>query len=182
MDAEKEEARPGPDLESLPQERHVWRIPEFPPITKGLNHFQVEAMEIYWYQYRKWYRAAKEEEWEICPSLWQGAMNSYLKINSWLKNQILLSIDQKEGLERTPALDKEGPVSSTSSKPALEVLKEDPKGHQKKKRGPQTNQGKGKRKANQHRPYPQRYRIPKLEPSAVDSVLNMARNLMEFIA
>ncbi|MBW0553133.1 hypothetical protein O181_092848 [Austropuccinia psidii MF-1] len=42
--------------------------------------------------------------------------------------------------------------------------------------------GKGKGKANWHRTYPQGYRIPKLEPSAVDSVFNMARILMEFTA
>ncbi|MBW0515983.1 hypothetical protein O181_055698 [Austropuccinia psidii MF-1] len=42
--------------------------------------------------------------------------------------------------------------------------------------------GKGKRKENWHRPYPQGHRIPKLEPSAVDSVFNMAGTLMEFTA
>ncbi|MBW0517201.1 hypothetical protein O181_056916 [Austropuccinia psidii MF-1] len=42
--------------------------------------------------------------------------------------------------------------------------------------------GQGKGKANWNRPYPQGYRIPKLEPSAVDSVFNMARTLMEFTA
>ncbi|MBW0501685.1 hypothetical protein O181_041400 [Austropuccinia psidii MF-1] len=42
--------------------------------------------------------------------------------------------------------------------------------------------GKGKGKENWHRPYPQGYRNLKLEPSAVDSVFNMARTLMEFTA
>ncbi|MBW0502905.1 hypothetical protein O181_042620 [Austropuccinia psidii MF-1] len=96
------------------------------------------------------------------------------KIKNWLKNQSLLSIDQKE-LEMTPALKKEGPVVSTNSKPAPEVSKDKPKGPQKKQKGPKNHQGKGKGKANCHRPYPQGYRIPKLEPSAVDSVFNMAR-------
>ncbi|MBW0565521.1 hypothetical protein O181_105236 [Austropuccinia psidii MF-1] len=36
MDLDKEEARPGPDLVSPPQERHVWRILGFPPIPQGL--------------------------------------------------------------------------------------------------------------------------------------------------
>ncbi|MBW0589351.1 hypothetical protein O181_129066 [Austropuccinia psidii MF-1] len=104
------------------------------------------------------------------------------KIKNWLKNQSLLSIDQKKELEKTPALETETPVASTSSKPAPEVSKDKPKGPQKKHRGPKNHQGKGKGKANWHRPYPHGYRIPKLEPSAVDSVFNMARTLMEFTA
>ncbi|MBW0563153.1 hypothetical protein O181_102868 [Austropuccinia psidii MF-1] len=82
----------------------------------------------------------------------------------------------------TPTLEKEGQVVSTSSKTALEVSKYKPKGPQKKQRGPKNNQGKGKGKDNWHRPYPQRYRIPKLQPSAVDSLFNMARTLVEFTA
>ncbi|MBW0551093.1 hypothetical protein O181_090808 [Austropuccinia psidii MF-1] len=63
----------------------------------------------------------------------------------------------------TPDLEKEGPVRSTRSKPAPEVSKDKRKGSQKKQRGLKNNQGKGKAKANIHRPYPQRYRIPKLD-------------------
>ncbi|MBW0557421.1 hypothetical protein O181_097136 [Austropuccinia psidii MF-1] len=103
------------------------------------------------------------------------------KIKNLLKNQSLLSIDKKELFEMNPALE-EGPVGSTSSKPAPETSKEKLKGPQKKKKGPKNHQGKGKRKANWHRPYPQGYRIPKLEPSAMDNIFNMARTLMEFIA
>ncbi|MBW0579741.1 hypothetical protein O181_119456 [Austropuccinia psidii MF-1] len=157
---------------------------------------------------KNWLREAKEEEWEICPSRWQGAMNSYLdiksflgkektiellrgwiplackyivkKIKNWLKNQSLLSIDQKKELEMTPALETEGPVASTSSKPAPELSKDKPKGPQKKQKGPKNLQGKGKGKANWNSPYPQGYRIPKLELSAVDSMFNIAKTLMEF--
>ncbi|MBW0543526.1 hypothetical protein O181_083241 [Austropuccinia psidii MF-1] len=104
------------------------------------------------------------------------------KINSWLKSQSLLSSDQKKELEMTPALETEGPVASTSSKKAPEVSKDKPKGPQKKQKGPMNHKGKGKGKANWHRPYPQGYRLPKLELSAVYSVFNMARTLMEFTA
>ncbi|MBW0507379.1 hypothetical protein O181_047094 [Austropuccinia psidii MF-1] len=38
------------------------------------------------------------------------------KRNNFLKNQILLSVDQKRELQMTPALEKEGPVASTSSR------------------------------------------------------------------
>ncbi|MBW0577627.1 hypothetical protein O181_117342 [Austropuccinia psidii MF-1] len=40
----------------------------------------------------------------------------------------------------------------------------------------------GKRQSQLAQTLPQGYRIPKLEPSAVDSVFNMARTLMEFTA
>ncbi|MBW0592893.1 hypothetical protein O181_132608 [Austropuccinia psidii MF-1] len=53
MDVDKEEARPNPEVSSLPQERHIWRIPELPPIPQGLNHFQMVAIEIYQCQYKK---------------------------------------------------------------------------------------------------------------------------------
>ncbi|MBW0586798.1 hypothetical protein O181_126513 [Austropuccinia psidii MF-1] len=139
MDVDKEEARP-----NLPQERHIWRMPELPPIPQGLKHFQVAEIEIYQFQYKNRFREAKKEEWEICPSLWQGAMNSYLhikiflgqektiellggwsslsckdevtKTKNWLKNQGLSSIDQKKELEMTPVLETEAPVASTSSR------------------------------------------------------------------
>ncbi|MBW0492349.1 hypothetical protein O181_032064 [Austropuccinia psidii MF-1] len=172
MDLDKEEAKPNPKVSNIPQERHIWSMPELPPIPQGLNHFQVAAIEILQCQYKNWFRAAKEEEWEICPSLWQGAMNSYLHNKSFLgqektkellggcspltckdkvrniknlfKNQSLLSIDQKKELEMTPALETEGPVAFTSTKPAPEVSKDKPKGPQKKQEGPKNHQGKGK--------------------------------------
>ncbi|MBW0588042.1 hypothetical protein O181_127757 [Austropuccinia psidii MF-1] len=75
-----------------------------------------------------------------------------------------------------------GPSGVYQLQSAPEVSKDKPKGPQKKNRGPKNHQGKGKGKANWHRPYPQGYRIPKLEPSAVDSVFNMARTLMELTA
>ncbi|MBW0509483.1 hypothetical protein O181_049198 [Austropuccinia psidii MF-1] len=103
--------------------------------------------------------------------------DKFKKIKNWLKNQSVLSIDQKKKLQMTPALEKEGPEASTSYKPAPEVSKDKPKGPQKKQRGP-----KGKAKSNWHRHYPQGYRIPKLEPSAMDSLFNTARKIMEFTA
>ncbi|MBW0532168.1 hypothetical protein O181_071883 [Austropuccinia psidii MF-1] len=81
----------------------------------------------------------------------------------------------------TPALE-EGPVASTTSKPAPETSKEKPKGPQNNKKGLKSHQGKGKGTENWHRIYPQGYRISKLEPSVVDSVFNMARALIEFEA
>ncbi|MBW0573124.1 hypothetical protein O181_112839 [Austropuccinia psidii MF-1] len=57
IDVDKEEARPSPEVASLPEGRHIWRMPELPPIPQGLNHFQVAAMEIYQCQSKNWYKA-----------------------------------------------------------------------------------------------------------------------------
>ncbi|MBW0560928.1 hypothetical protein O181_100643 [Austropuccinia psidii MF-1] len=35
MDVDKGEARPNPEVPSLPQERHIWRMPELSPIPQG---------------------------------------------------------------------------------------------------------------------------------------------------
>ncbi|MBW0522501.1 hypothetical protein O181_062216 [Austropuccinia psidii MF-1] len=78
----------------------------------------------------------------------------------------------------TPALEKEGPVVSTSSKPSPEQSNDKPKIAQKQQSGTKSNQVK----ANWHRPYPKGYMIPKLEPSAMVRVSNMARTLMELTA
>ncbi|MBW0562361.1 hypothetical protein O181_102076 [Austropuccinia psidii MF-1] len=99
-----------------------------------------------------------------------------------IESSFLQRQDQKKELEMTPAFEKEGPVVSISSKLAPEVSKDKPKGPQKKQRGPKNNPGKGKVKANWQRPYPQGYRMPKLDPSAVESVFNLSRTLMEFTA
>ncbi|MBW0583831.1 hypothetical protein O181_123546 [Austropuccinia psidii MF-1] len=80
----------------------------------------------------------------------------------------------------TPTLEKEGSVVPTSSKPPAEASKDKSKGPQNKQKGLKNCQGKDKGTGNWHRPYPQGYRIPKLEPSSVDSVFNMARTFMEF--
>ncbi|MBW0521205.1 hypothetical protein O181_060920 [Austropuccinia psidii MF-1] len=78
----------------------------------------------------------------------------------------------------SPVMEKEGPVASTTSNPAPEQPRDNSKGTQKRHRGARSNQGK----AHWHRPYPKGLRIPKLEPSAMESLLNMARTLMEFTA
>ncbi|MBW0585927.1 hypothetical protein O181_125642, partial [Austropuccinia psidii MF-1] len=38
MDTDKEEARPNPEVASLHQERHIWRMLELPPFPKVCTH------------------------------------------------------------------------------------------------------------------------------------------------
>ncbi|MBW0592569.1 hypothetical protein O181_132284 [Austropuccinia psidii MF-1] len=106
----------------------------------------------------------------------------YHRALSRSKPIVFQKLDQKKELEMPPALEKEGPVASTRFKPAPEFSKDKLKGPQKKNRGCKNHQGKGKGKANWHRPYPQVYRMPKWKPYVVDNVFNMARTLMEFTA
>ncbi|MBW0503578.1 hypothetical protein O181_043293 [Austropuccinia psidii MF-1] len=97
--------------------------------------------------------AAKQQEWEPLPSLWIGTMNSYLQvkrfmgretkedvmkgwtpisrkgqvqqIKAWLKNQSLLSDDQKKNLaQRRDNIPVEGLQASTSAKQGKENPKE----------------------------------------------------------
>ncbi|MBW0485814.1 hypothetical protein O181_025529 [Austropuccinia psidii MF-1] len=144
------------------------------PIPQGLNHFQVAEIEISQCQYKNWFRAAKEEEWEICPNVWKRARNSYLhiqrflgqektiellggwsplsckgkvtKIKNWLKKQSILSIDQKKELEMTPALETEGQVASTSSKHLQKCSKTSPKNLRRRRKVPRTIKERAKAK------------------------------------
>ncbi|MBW0556638.1 hypothetical protein O181_096353 [Austropuccinia psidii MF-1] len=71
----------------------------------------------------------------------------------------------EEGVGNDPSFGERRPVPSTSSKQAPEMSKYKPNRPQKKQKVPKNHQGKNKGKANWHQPYPQGYRIPKLEPS-----------------
>ncbi|MBW0542293.1 hypothetical protein O181_082008, partial [Austropuccinia psidii MF-1] len=178
------------DKNISPEERHKCKMPELPPVLK----------EIYRYQYKSWFMAAKQQEWEIIPSLWIGTINSYPqvkkfmgpkkteelmkgwtpmsckgqvhKIKAWLKNQSMLSEDRKKKL--APGKENipvEAPQASARKRPPQQVPK-------KPKQTPKTNQ-KGKAKPKWNKPYSQNYRIPKEEKIAMDNVFNMARTLME---
>ncbi|MBW0577276.1 hypothetical protein O181_116991, partial [Austropuccinia psidii MF-1] len=134
-----------------PEERQKWRIPEIPPVPKDLNHFQHETIVIYHSQYKNWFMATKQQEWELLPSLWIGTMNSYLQVkklvgpekteellNGWkpmsCKGQVQ-QIKLAQGKENSTV---EAPQASTSAKTAQENPKEQPEGQEK---------GKGKGKA-----------------------------------
>ncbi|MBW0583075.1 hypothetical protein O181_122790 [Austropuccinia psidii MF-1] len=94
---------------------------------------------------------------------------------AWLKNQIMLSEDQKkklaQGKDNSPV---EAPQAPTSKNTPQQVPNKD-------KQAPKSNKkGKGKEKYKWNKPYPQNYRISKKEKTAMDNVFNMARTLMEF--
>ncbi|MBW0528433.1 hypothetical protein O181_068148 [Austropuccinia psidii MF-1] len=95
------------------------------------------------------------------------------KIKNWLKSQILLSIEHQKELEMTPALEKEGAVVSTSSKPASEVSKEKPKGPQKKQRGPR------KRQIQLAQTLPTRVKDPQIEPFSHGKCIQYGQNSYE---
>ncbi|MBW0589497.1 hypothetical protein O181_129212 [Austropuccinia psidii MF-1] len=96
------------------------------------------------------------------------------QIQAWFKSQSMLSEDQKKKLVQGKENSQvEAPQASTSKVPPQQVPK-------KPKKTPKTNQkGKQKAKTKWNKPYPQKYRIPKKEKTAMDNVFNMARTLME---
>ncbi|MBW0500868.1 hypothetical protein O181_040583 [Austropuccinia psidii MF-1] len=101
----------------------------------------------------------------------------FQQIKAWMKNQSMLSEDQKklaQGKDNSPV---EAPQASTSRNTPQQVPN-------KEKRTPKRNQkgkkkAKGKAKSKWNKPYPQNYRIPKKEKTVIENVFNMARNLME---
>ncbi|MBW0581725.1 hypothetical protein O181_121440 [Austropuccinia psidii MF-1] len=91
----------------------------------------------------------------------------------------MLSEDKKkkfaQSKENRPV---EAPQASTSNASPQQVPKKDkqtPKANQKGKQ-----KAKGKAKSRWNKCYPQNYRIPKKEKTAMDNLFNMARTLMEF--
>ncbi|MBW0544605.1 hypothetical protein O181_084320 [Austropuccinia psidii MF-1] len=155
MDLDKEEVRPEQGLPSLPQERHIWRMPELPAIP------QVPTQKLV--------QRGKRRGVGNMPKPFTGHGTLLLthkelsgsgedhitlrrvepivlkrqgqKVKNWLKNQSLLSVDQKKGLEMDPALEEDS-LASTSSKEAPEASIEKPKGPHKKNKGPKNPQGK----------------------------------------
>ncbi|MBW0461771.1 hypothetical protein O181_001486 [Austropuccinia psidii MF-1] len=128
MDLDKEEAKPGLDLESSPQERHVWRIPEFPPHSPRnisvpgqilVHRSQERGVGNMTNPLEGGYELLFTHQEKTIELLGGWNLFSFKdkvkKRKNWLKSQSLLSIDQKRELEMTPALDEEGPVASTSS-------------------------------------------------------------------
>ncbi|MBW0509682.1 hypothetical protein O181_049397 [Austropuccinia psidii MF-1] len=97
------------------------------------------------------------------------------QIKAWLKNQSMVSENQKKKLAQGKENSRvEASQASTSEHPSQQVPK-------KPNKPPKTNQkGKKKAKPKWNKPYPQNYRIPKKEKTVMDNVFNMARTLMEF--
>ncbi|MBW0551109.1 hypothetical protein O181_090824 [Austropuccinia psidii MF-1] len=101
------------------------------------------------------------------------------QIKSWLRNQSMLSEDQKkklaQGENNSPV---EAPQSSKSKTLPQQVANKDEQTPKSNQKGKQKAKVKAKPKWN--KPYPQNYRIPKKEKTAMDNVFNMERTLMEF--
>ncbi|MBW0500711.1 hypothetical protein O181_040426 [Austropuccinia psidii MF-1] len=94
------------------------------------------------------------------------------KIKAWLKNQRILSENQKKDLaQRKDNIPVEAPQASTSNNMPQRIPN-------KSKKTPKSNK-KGKEKPKLNKPYPQNYRITKRKKIALDNVFNMERNLVE---
>ncbi|MBW0579871.1 hypothetical protein O181_119586 [Austropuccinia psidii MF-1] len=101
------------------------------------------------------------------------------QIKAWLKSQSMFSEDQRKELaqdkENSPVKAPQASASKISPQQVPNKPKKTPKTNQK---GEQKAKVKAKPKWN--KPYPQNYRTPKEEKTAMDNVFNMARTLIEF--
>ncbi|MBW0530201.1 hypothetical protein O181_069916 [Austropuccinia psidii MF-1] len=101
------------------------------------------------------------------------------QIKAWFKNQSMLSEDQKkkfpQGKDNIPV---EAAQASTRNNWPQQVPKKDKPTPKRNQKGKQKARGKEKSKWN--KTYPQNYRIPKKEKTAMANVFNIARTLMEF--
>ncbi|MBW0503027.1 hypothetical protein O181_042742 [Austropuccinia psidii MF-1] len=147
--------------------------------------------------------AEKQQEWELLPRLWIGTMNSYLQVNNfmgpekmeellrgwkpmyckgqvqqikaWLKNQCMLSENQKNKLAQGKANSPvEAPQAATSKNQPQQVSNNDKETPESNKKGKQ--KAKGKEKSKCTKPYPQNYRTPKKQKTAMENVFIKEKN------
>ncbi|MBW0479314.1 hypothetical protein O181_019029 [Austropuccinia psidii MF-1] len=100
------------------------------------------------------------------------------QIKAWLKNQSMLSEDQKKKLAQEKNIPVEAPQASTSKNLPQQAPKSGKKTSKRDQKGKQKAKGKANPKWN--KPYPQNYRTTKKEKTAMENVFNIERTLMEF--
>ncbi|MBW0590537.1 hypothetical protein O181_130252 [Austropuccinia psidii MF-1] len=205
MDMDKEEARSNPQISSIPQERHIWRMPELPPHSPRSVPTNVDV----------------NSESELIPDniLRAGPLSSGSNRNLSMPIQNLVQSSQRRGMGNMPkplagghalllihqelsgsredhrALRRpEEGIGNDSSfgdrrpcgvyqlqKISRSVQIQSQRTSEEKERSQEPSR-QGKSKSQLAQTYPQEYRFLKLEPSAMDSVLNMSKTLMEFTA
>ncbi|MBW0489150.1 hypothetical protein O181_028865 [Austropuccinia psidii MF-1] len=89
---------------------------------------------------------------------------------------------QEEGIGLDPSFERRPTGIYQLQTSSRSIQREAQRASEEEEERSQEPSGQGQRQINWNRPYPQGYRIPKLKPSAVDSVFNLARTLMEFTA
>ncbi|MBW0499728.1 hypothetical protein O181_039443 [Austropuccinia psidii MF-1] len=100
------------------------------------------------------------------------------QIKAWLKNQRMLSEDQKKKLAQEKDNSQvEAPQASTSKSPPQQVTNKGKKTPKTNQKGKQKAEGKEKPKWN--KAYQQNYWIPKKEKTAMDNMFNMVRTLIK---
>ncbi|MBW0554755.1 hypothetical protein O181_094470 [Austropuccinia psidii MF-1] len=172
-----------------------------------LHNCQQAEVKIFQSQYKSLVLEAKKQECELLPSLWIWEMNSYLQvkkllnkekreallngwtlmsikgkvqqIEAWFQNQRILSEDQKKQLAQNKNnRPVEAPQLFTRKNTPTQVPNTENQAPKNNHRGKKKKEGKAKSKWK--KPYPEIYKIPKKEKTAMENVFNMGRNLMEF--
>ncbi|MBW0566099.1 hypothetical protein O181_105814 [Austropuccinia psidii MF-1] len=93
-------------------------------------------------------------------------------------HELIFSRPEEEVIPRKGQQPSGSTQASTSKNTPQQVQKKGKKTPKSNQKGKQKAKAKAKPKWNKH--YPQNYRIPKKEKTAMDNLFNMARTLMEF--
>ncbi|MBW0554450.1 hypothetical protein O181_094165 [Austropuccinia psidii MF-1] len=183
------------DKNVSPEARHKWRIPELPPVPKCSGDLPVSVQELVY--------GCKTARVGTSPKSLDRhneLLSSSEEVHGSKKDRRTSEGFDTNVLQRTSPTDKSlvenpkhvirgseeevGPrqVKQPSGSSQASTSKSPPQHVPKKpKQAPNTNQkGKKKAKPKWNKPYPQNYRIPKKEKTAMENVFNMARTLMEF--
>ncbi|MBW0480512.1 hypothetical protein O181_020227 [Austropuccinia psidii MF-1] len=158
-----------------PEERHKWMIPELEPATKtrvGSSSIPLDRDNKHLSLRKGESLGPEKSEYHLKGWTPISCKGKVKQIQAWLKNQIMLSENQKKQLfpkkEKIPV---EAPQASKSKNTPQQAPK-------KGKKAPKRNT-KGKAKPKWKKSYAQSYRIPKREKTAINNLFNMARALME---
>ncbi|MBW0551941.1 hypothetical protein O181_091656 [Austropuccinia psidii MF-1] len=97
MDLDKEEQIPGPDLTGLDQERHIWRMPDFPPFPRSVpKTFEIdtepELIQVNVFRVETIPSGSHRNIGQWISLSWKDKVNN---ISTGLKNQSLFSIPEE---------------------------------------------------------------------------------------
>ncbi|MBW0564247.1 hypothetical protein O181_103962 [Austropuccinia psidii MF-1] len=130
-------------------------------------------------QYKQYYMAYKDKDWEMLPQIHQGVMNSWHILKKFLKEEEIVRYSNGwNTLSSKPQIKK---IKEYHAKKREETKEEAPVAYTSKPQAKLLPQeGKKNKEKNWRKKYSPSYRFPKIQKNAMGNFFNMARTLMEF--